>query len=527
MTNMTITPSTPVLQERRNPAGVITPGTEEAAGTADTYTPGFQLLTPTMAPAAAAGAGQGTAAAGLQLPRWIEPWGEVVQAAQQGGSLDKLLTPELKSKIEKAVTDVHNRGVRFSGEKQGMFNSYREELTPRQVVAYLDICTAHYLSRLSVTIPGHPEFELEGLGTLAAAGQFVMGPKDVLIDSLEGLAQAGFDKDLAESYVDALGNGNLSIQFYRGGKNKFGDNLETYVASTMDEVLAVNAIAGSGSMQGIADTHRMECIREGIKQGWVDKDKALPIYRDHGKSIPLTVDPMLPPLVIEQPAMANIDSLKKSLSLYRSAYRQYMLPVIAQTGNSTTLAFHKELYVIDGALPIEARIESFAIMAAAGGLYPDIQALHKELLDAKPRGLEAIRRAQVIAPQLQKKDLEGARRTLADLNKLDRDPNADCYQELYCATGSHNVARNGVTMVRIPTFCGAGTPESLSDRKGAYIRIAQALPESDRDKTPEVYQEMLIHRRPDEPISKAGERMSALITMCMATGMRREPKARS
>jgi hypothetical protein len=453
-------------------------------------------------------------------PQWISPWVEALQAVRNNHDIGKAFTPELRKEVEKALTDMHRHGVRFSRDKDSIFaSSTRIELSPRDVMTHIANCRDHYLDNLYIQAPGQAELRPDGLHQLAAAHQFILGPPDALKTSLKGLAVAGFDKDCLKSYCEALGSGNLSIQFYRGGQKKFNsDNLETYVTASVDEVLAVNAIAGNGSSLGIEDGDRLRRICTAMKQDWIKKDKALHVYRDHKKPMPLDVDEKLPAMIVTEADLDNVPVVAKAAQDYKDAYKRYMLPVITPLGFSSSCQFHQEVHSLEGTLPLEARIESFAILAKAGGPYQEVQDLHRDLIAACPSGIEAVKRATVLASHLQKKDIAGARKTLEGLSNLNRNPKSELYEELRAATGSHVAAQAGVNMVRIPTHCTPSGAESLEERKGVYIRISQALPESARDQTPEVYQELLINRHTDEPLSKACDRFCTLLTACAATG---------
>lgn len=456
-------------------------------------------------------------------PQWIVPFGEMVAAVAKNPDLNVALTPELRGKLVNAFTAMQQRGVRFSRERERWGSTTRAQLSPADAVAHLAGCRAHYLEKLIVQVPGHPDFEPQGAHEMAAVGQFVLGPPDALRGALRGLAGVGFEADELAGYCNAQGAGNLSIQFYRGGKQKFNsDNLETYCANSVDEVLAVNALAGDGRTQGLQDPRRMERIQAGIKQGWIERcgfgEAGLETYRKHQAAIPLTVEHGLPPLLAPEAAMDDVAAVAKAAAQYRDAYRKHLLPVVTSQGYRGTYAFHDTVRRIDGGLPFEAVLESFAILARAGGLGKDVQDLHRDLVAKCPSGAEATRRATILASHLEKKDLEGARRTLQGLEKMAPSPTAQLYDELRNATGSHVAAQAGVNLVRIPTWCSTTGAESLEERKGVYVRLAETLPESARDQTPEVYEELLIHRHADESLAKTADRFSMLLSSCSMTG---------
>ncbi|MEW6277137.1 MAG: hypothetical protein AB1758_00840, partial [Candidatus Eremiobacterota bacterium] len=413
------------------------------------------------------------------------------------GDLSAGLTPNLKGRLEPVFRQLHRSGVRFYAERGSLFGGRKHELDPHQLLDHLTKCPSHYLERLSVKVPGSEEFLLEGIGSLAALEPLVLGPDDAVKQAFRGLAAAGYDKDVAQSYLKAVAHGQLSIQFYRGGMNKFGDNLETYCTTNLDEVLTVGHFAGGSSLDFVEHADRARRLDAAHQEGWLAHDDYLPVYRARDERIPLKVDPKLPPLKVDEDFLDDLPRARAEAARYQAAYRRYVLPVVSAAGASGSLTLHDELHSPDGALPLEARLESFAILASSAryALAKEVQQLHQDLCHDCPSAVELNRRATLLASVLKEGDLEAARNALKDLTPIAaQDPKAALYEELRVATDSHPVAQAGVNLVRIPVFCEGVGPQDLETRKAAYTRVAIALSDADRDHAPQVYQELLIHR---------------------------------
>lgn len=464
----------------------------------------------TGAPAAAAPA--------LSAPAWLpELAGLPALSAASPGELGQCLSDADRKGLQGVLDRLEARGVRFLLPRSGIFSKDHAPVPARRLLAALAEARPHYLDGLRIEAPGHAPLESATLGDLAAAGQFLLGPDDLLKRALAGLGTQGFAADPLAAYTDMMGSGNLTIQFRRGG------DLETYCPRSVDETLAVNALAGDGSVQGVADPDRVRRLATAVEQGWLNRPGAVTAYRDGGR-IPLTVERGLPPLKVREEALDDPAATAAQAKRYLDAWSRYVLPPLQRQGYGTSYAFHDEVHSPDGRASLEARLESLGILLAAsdnpGGAA--LQELHKELLGRYPGSLDLVSAAKRLAPLMRDQGPEKALASLDSLGKVAPNPRNALYEELVASTGSHTAAREGVDLVRIPVVQlppdGPPAQETQETRTRVFQDLAAALPEAERGLAPEIYQQLLINRPAEAPLAQAGDTLRSLVVACSSVG---------
>lgn len=459
----------------------------------------------------------GPAAASLALapPAWLPELAGLSSVPSE--DLGQGLTEEQRRGLQAVLDRLEARGVRFLMPQGSIFSRDLRPMPAKRLLAALAQARPHYLDGLHLDAPGHPRFESTTLGHLAGAAQFLLGPDDLLKRSIAGLAAQGYAADPLAAYAELLGTGNMTVQFYRDG------NLETYLPRSLDAALACNALAGDGSLAGVADPGRLRRLGTAIEQGWLGRGDAFHSYLNGGR-VPLVVKRGLPPLKVREEDLDAPDAVGSVAKRYVDAYNRYVLPAVQRSGYSADYAFHDEVHSPDGRASLEARLESFGVLLEAAEHIgsDDLRRLHQELLGRYPSSLDLVAGARRLAPTLRQGDPQKAMAALESLGKVAPSTKNLLYDELVASTGSHEAAREGVNLVRIPVVQvspeGQATTETQETRTRVYRDLATALPEADRGLAPEIYQGLLIGRPAAQSLAEAGANLRSLVVACSSVG---------
>lgn len=459
------------------------------------------------------------ASPGLSAPSWLpELAGLPALWASSPGELGQCLAGDDRKGLQSVLDRMEAQGARFLLPRGGMFSRGDHAPVPaRQLLSALAESRPHYLDGLRIQVPGHPALESATLGDLAAAGQFLLGPDDLLKRALAGLGSQGFAADPLKAYAELMGSGNLTVQFERDGR------LETYCPRSVDEALAANALAGDGSVRGVAAPDRVRRLAAAVQAGWLTRPNAVSAYRDGGR-IPLDVEKGFPPLKVREEDLDDPAATAARAKRYVDAWSRYVLPPLQRQGYSKNYAFHDEVHSPDGRASLEARLESFGILVAASDHAGSsaLKDLHQELLGRYPSSLDLVAAAKRLAPTVREGGPEKALASLDDLRKVAPNPRNALYEELMASTGSHEAARQGVDLVRIPVVQvpaeGPAVAETQETRTKVFEGLAGALPEAERGLTPEIYQQLLINRPAGTPLAEAGSTLRSLVLSCSSVG---------
>ncbi len=416
-------------------------------------------------------------------------------AALAQASLNEGLVQELEA--------LEELGAEFTTYKRTLLGSRETAITASEAATRLEKDADLFLQR-----PGG-----EGLGNIKSLAEvrhfqnLLKGqPDQELLQAVEAIPSPHRDnRSVTKAYCRAASG--QGIRLWLPWREPEPDEYLTHfsvpeIFTNRDHILAFSHFVFDGPKTGLA-SEPAERLGQLVEEGLMCGFEAFHAYTGLKPEVELS---RAGGLLLPPEAFDDLEAVTELARRYRRVMARY-----------PTLELPKKLRREPSPFSIESRAEAFDTLLEAAQRRnletgsADAARVFDSLLTSSRNEIDFLARLDSVAQTLAYEGPEDAAAQASQSRTYIQDSEQALFEHLSASMGAGRDARQAVNLVRIPI-----AQESQQERLAIVEQLASRLPEERKHLTDDLYQALLIHRLPDQPLTEAAEDFVEVLEACLS-----------